>query len=150
MSSKNGNTRKDELLGEPHGTAAGRLRKHLLFKYVTLAGHAICHRCSGPIETAEDLSVEHTTPWQSADDPRAVFFDLDTIAFSHLRCNCDAGDRSRFVSANTGKTHCLKGHPFDAANTRVRKSALPGSGTFRECIACNRERLRRTSAERLR
>lgn len=49
------NRRKDELLGEPHGTAAGRLRKLLLFKYVRLAGHDVCFRCSKKIESPREL-----------------------------------------------------------------------------------------------
>lgn len=89
--SVNGNQKKDALLGEPHGTAANRLRKMLLFKYVVLAGHGNCHRCGRPIESVEKLSVEHKTAWQSAPDPRSVFFDIDDIAFSHLTCNVVAG-----------------------------------------------------------
>ena len=84
------NRRKDELLGCPHGTASARLRKQLLFKYVQLAGHDGCYRCGRAIERVEDFSIEHTVAWQSAADPKAVFFNLETIAFSHLKCNVDA------------------------------------------------------------
>lgn len=84
------NRKKDELLGEPHGTATGRLRKALLFKYVKLAGHDICYRCKRKIEVVADFSVEHTVAWQAAPDPKAAFMALDDIAFSHLRCNSGA------------------------------------------------------------
>ena len=90
MSKSSGNARKDELLGEPHGTAANRLRKSLLFKYVQLAGHDVCFRCGRKIETVRELSIEHTIEWQRADKPAEAFFHLDKIAFSHLSCNSGA------------------------------------------------------------
>lgn len=37
-------------------------------------------------------------------------------------------------SINAAKTHCLRGHPFDAENTGVQK------GKYRTCRTCNRER----------
>lgn len=39
---------------------------------------------------------------------------------------------------NTKKTHCLRGHPFDEANTFLRKDG-EGRGR-RECITCRRMR----------
>jgi hypothetical protein len=124
------NLRKDVLLGEPHGTANSRLRKLLLFKYVQLAGHDTCYRCGQKIERVDDFSVEHTHSWQSADDPRAVFFDLDRIAFSHLKCNVAAGARGTIV-----KQACSRGHAFDAANTYYHNGE-------RECRICSRDRMR--------
>lgn len=41
----------------------------------------------------------------------------------------DAANKSRLVFHNSLKTHCLRGHPFDAANTHRR-------GTERRCRAC--------------
>lgn len=86
---------KDRLLGEPHGTASAKLRKALLFKYVVKAGDDSCHRCGKRIESVGDLSIEHRSSWQRADDPRRVFFDLDGIAFSHLKCNVNTADGYR-------------------------------------------------------
>jgi hypothetical protein len=133
------NKRKDELLREPHGTAEAKLRKALLFKYVQLAGHDICYRCSRKIENVRDFSIEHKSAWQSAMDPRSAFFDLTNIAFSHLSCN--SGSRTIFASANAEKTHCPQGHPFDGQNVshRVRRDGYDR----RECKACHRERMRR-------
>ena len=87
------NKRKDLLLGEPHGTASGKLRKMLLFKYVQLAGHDVCYRCSRKIESVSDISIEHKTSWQLAAAPRSAFFNLGDIVFSHLRCNVEASNR---------------------------------------------------------
>jgi hypothetical protein len=71
------NGRKDALLGMPHGTACNKLRKTLLFMYVTAAGHGYCFRCSKRIERVEHLSIEHKAPWLSSVNPRVAFFDLD-------------------------------------------------------------------------
>ncbi len=40
------------------------------------------------------------------------------------------------AAINSRKTHCLRGHPFDAENTQIRRD---GS---RECRICNRDRAR--------
>lgn len=79
------NSAKAKTLGMPHGTAAHRLRKSIMFKYVTMAGDNYCFKCGSEIESVDDLSIEHKIPWEgvSAD----LFFDLDNVAFSHTRCN---------------------------------------------------------------
>ena len=68
-----------------YGTAANRLRKSLLFKYVKLADHHICYRCGKEMESADEISIDHKKMWLY-EDP-ALFWDLDNIAFSHMRCN---------------------------------------------------------------
>lgn len=40
------------------------------------------------------------------------------------------------------KTHCVRGHPFDAANTRLEA----GPKQYRRCLTCERERGQRRSA----
>lgn len=91
MSKKN--ELKDRLLGMPHGTAANRLRKMVLFSVLRQFGLNICFRCNRAIDTERDLSLEHKTPWQSAPDPVAMFFEIANIAYSHLSCNSGAGVR---------------------------------------------------------
>lgn len=78
-----------------HSTAAHKLRKSVMFDMVVRLGRDCCFRCGDKIETASELSIEHKTPWESADDPRETFFDLDNIAFSHLKCNSLAINRYR-------------------------------------------------------
>lgn len=90
---KNKNKLKATLLGMPHGTAAGRLRKMLLFKCVQELGKNICFRCGEVIEDERTLSIEHITSWQLSETPKETFFDLDNIAFSHLKCNVGAAPR---------------------------------------------------------
>lgn len=49
-----------------------------------------CHQCGNEIESENELSVEHKEPWLDSDNPTDKFFDLDNIAFSHLKCNVAA------------------------------------------------------------
>ena len=82
------NKKKTAFLGMSHGTAQNRLRKMILFKLVREAGLSLCFRCKEQIETIENFSIEHKTPWLGVDVE--LFWDLDNIAFSHLSCNCGA------------------------------------------------------------
>ena len=87
------NQKRNRLLGEPFGTASSRLRKMILFSIVVRISENICYRCRGTIENIDEFSIEHTIPWQSSKTPRETFFDLDSIAFSHLGCNSSAALR---------------------------------------------------------
>jgi hypothetical protein len=77
--------RKSAFLGMPHGTASNRLRKLVLFNTLQRHGENVCFKCSTPIETADELSIEHKLPWEGVSVD--LFWSLDNIAFSHLRCN---------------------------------------------------------------
>lgn len=83
----NSNKKKDEQLGMNAGTAYHRLRKSLLFSLVKECGRDWCYQCGERIENEKDLSVEHMVPWLDSEDPVKLFFDLDNISFSHLKCN---------------------------------------------------------------
>lgn len=85
MNSNNDN--KNKLLGEPYGTASNKLRKAILFQLLQETGKDTCFQCGNKIENITDLSIEHKAPWMSAKNPVEAFFDLDNIAFSHLKCN---------------------------------------------------------------
>lgn len=89
----NGNRKKTEQLGMPHGTATGRLKKNLMFQMMHKLGLNNCYQCGKSIDTSGELSVEHKIPWLDSEDPVGLFFDLDNIAFSHLSCNVAAGTR---------------------------------------------------------
>lgn len=83
--SKNSNKNKDLTLGMPHGTAAHRLRKNVMFHLLKKHGENVCFKCSKIIDKVSDLSLDHKKPWEgvSAD----LFWDLENIAFSHMFCN---------------------------------------------------------------
>jgi hypothetical protein len=76
---------KHEKLGMNPSTAAHRLRVDLLFEFAIKAGH-VCYKCEKPL-TRDTFSIEHKEPWQKAADPKAAFFDLQNIAYSHMACN---------------------------------------------------------------
>ncbi len=82
---KDSSTRKKAFLGMPHGTATARLRKSILFHLIQKLSENICFKCSEKIEKVEDLSIEHKLPWEGVSVE--LFWSLDNIAFSHLRCN---------------------------------------------------------------
>lgn len=142
-------SQKNDLLGMPHGTAGSRLRKLILFDFARKLGVDQCFRCGQRIEDVDDLSVEHKEPWQSAPDPKAAFFDLGNIAFSHLRCNSAEGNR-----ANRAKEQCPQGHPYFGDNLIIESRG--GGKTQRACRECRRRSSRayyrahpRSSADRV-
>jgi hypothetical protein len=82
------NARKQRVvaqLGMPPGTAAGRLRKIILFHLLCRLEENICFKCAKEIVTVDELSIEHKEPWEGRS--AELFWDLNNIAFSHLRCN---------------------------------------------------------------
>lgn len=72
-------------LGMPFATANSRLRKSILFMLLQKYEENKCYVCKQVIVSKDDLSIEHKLPWEDV-DPK-LFWDLDNIAFSHIRCN---------------------------------------------------------------
>lgn len=81
--------KKADQLGMNPSTAQNRLTKDILFSLVVETGKNMCHQCGGEI-TRDNFSIEHKKPWLDSDNPVGLFFGLDNIAFSHLKCNVDA------------------------------------------------------------
>lgn len=81
----NTNAEKSAQLGMPHGTAANRLRKIIMFSLLVRLHENLCFRCGREIEKADDLSVEHKEPWLHVSSD--LYWDLENIAFSHGKCN---------------------------------------------------------------
>ena len=104
--SEKSNKKKDMLLGMPHGTANGQLKKSLIFKLAGMVQLLTCHKCGKLIEKQEDLSIEHKNAWQQASNPKEAFFDLENIAFSHLSCNISSGCRPNRIINPEGKRWC--------------------------------------------
>lgn len=94
--------RKKSQLGMNPSTASARLVKDILWKFIRQSGEDTCYKCNKPM-TRETFSIEHKTPWLNSEDPQGLFFDLDNISFSHLRCNVDSR-RSRTSEAQCGTT----------------------------------------------
>lgn len=81
------NQKKKQQLGMAFGTATGRLRKMILFQLVCETKKGTCFRCDKKIKNIDNLSIEHKIPWLDSESPVKLSFDLDNIAFSHLKCN---------------------------------------------------------------
>ena len=130
-------------LGMPHGTAANKLRKNVLFHLLSRLNENVCFKCEGAIETVDELSIEHVKPWEgcSAD----LFWDMSNIAFSHISCNLPhayRGGTPKRIIAPDGMSWC-SGHkkflPVEAFyKTKARWTGLQVN--CKECHDSNRGR----------
>lgn len=89
--------KKAKQLGMNPATASNRLKKMLLFSFAQKLDMSVCHQCGEKIENIDNFSVEHKKAWLDTDDPKLLYFDLDNIAFSHLRCNVSARRTPKLV-----------------------------------------------------
>ena len=112
------NIKKEEKLGMKLGTASNRLKKTLLYTLADKCGLLNCYRCGKRIESAKSLSIEHKESWFLSDNPVEKFFDLENIAFSHLKCN------SSSVKRHTGlKKHGISGYDHHGCRCEICKQA---------------------------
>ena len=129
------NENKNRTLGMPHGTAANRLRKNILFHLLKKHGENCCFKCNEASEVVEDLSIEHKKPWEGIS--AELFWDLENIAFSHLHCN--RPNRP----ANNGGWNKIEA-PEGTAWCGVKKHFVPivlfTAGAKGECSNCKSER----------
>ena len=115
-----GNKKKAETLGMPHGTAVHRLRKSLLYKYVKMAGENYCFKCGAEIESVDDISIEHKEPWEGVS--AELFFDLDNVAFSHLKCNVGSRRNSGRVKFEHGTRNSYEAYGCRCDECKEEKS----------------------------
>ncbi|MBV9926371.1 MAG: hypothetical protein JOZ96_15235 [Acidobacteria bacterium] len=85
----------------------------ILFNLLRRHGENVCFKCTRLIETADELSIEHKEPWEGVSVE--LFWDLENISFSHLRCN---------------RTHRRKGGRAD-----TKKVGPDGTAWCRNCKA---------------
>lgn len=83
--------KKQEQLGMNPSTASHKLVKDLLFYFIQ-QNNIKCHQCGNEM-TREDFSIEHIIPWLDSEDPVGLYFNIDNIGFSHLKCNIGAARR---------------------------------------------------------
>lgn len=102
------NTRKSAFLGMPYGTASNKLRKMVLFDLLCQMKHNCCFKCKKEIENVDQLSMEHMRPWEGRS--KELFWDLNNISFSHLRCNKPHKYPSRVIQDD--KIQCNKCKEF--------------------------------------
>lgn len=87
-------------LGMNPSTASGRLVKDLLWSLIQQTGQCTCCKC-GTQMSRETFSIEHVIPWLDSEDPLGLYFDLDNISYSHLRCNVTDRRDNRLVLHGT-------------------------------------------------
>jgi hypothetical protein len=111
---RDSNARKSAFLGIPHGTAIHRLRKMILFGLLQKHGENVCFKCLEKIDDIKELSIEHKQPWEGISIE--LFWSLDNIAFSHLRCNRPhryvSGGPSKRKVGPEGTAWCVKCQAF--------------------------------------
>lgn len=138
--------REDEIkseLGVSIGTAANRLRKMIMFDMARKLDMLDCFKCGKPIETPEEFSIEHMIPWLH-NDPN-LFWDLDNIAFSHLKCHVAHTNRGgiyRRIIPPDGQGWCSICNEFkDKSEFRSNKTFW--NGISRWCKSCEKDKRKR-------
>jgi 5-methylcytosine-specific restriction endonuclease McrA len=136
------NQRKVDQLGMPFGTAMNRLRKRVLFHLLLRLGETKCFHCGKGIKSETELSLEHKIAWLG--NNTSLFWDLDNIAFSHLRCNVGAGNRSKPRGGGQNKkigaygtAWCAK-HKMFLLRERFAKNRRNWNGLESYCRDCRR------------
>lgn len=114
----NSNKRKSEFLGMPHGTAANKLKKNILFSLLVHIDMHHCYVCGDEIGSADDLSIEHIEPWLDRENGVELFWDLENIAFSHKTCN-------RPHTKRNGKSYIAEEAPEGTAWCSKHQDYLP-------------------------
>lgn len=77
------NIKIKEQLGISSGAANYKLHKDIIWYLIEDKN---CYRCKLPM-TRETFSIEHKINWLNSENPKDLFFDLNNITFSHLKCN---------------------------------------------------------------
>jgi len=128
------------LLGMSHGAAASRLRKMVLFRQLTKYGDNVCVRCEKKIEDINELSIEHIKPWEGRS--AELFWDLDNIAFSHMKCNMVHFHNHNNVSKRkvgpNGTSWCRKHKQF-LPLSNFSKHKQTWNGIRKDCRECQKK-----------
>lgn len=122
MGTNKANAVKSAQLGMSFGAACHRLRKLVMFDLLVRHEENICYRCAEPIQTPDELSIEHKEAWQ--DVSVNLFWDIQNIAFSHLTCNVAAGRKVGKWEPGR-EPHNKKSGPAGTAWCSGHKSFLP-------------------------
>jgi hypothetical protein len=129
-------------LGMSIGAASHRLRKNILFSLLKKVHEDVCFVCGQKIETVEELSIEHKLPWEGRS--AELFWDLNNIAFSHLKCNRqhehNSGGENKKIGP-PGTNWCFRHKQFlPTDNFVVNKTRFSGFHNLcKECQHYNRE-----------
>lgn len=119
-------------LGMSHGAAAGKLRKNILFHLLVRLQENICFKCGLLISSSNELSIEHKQSWEGVS--AELFWNLDNIAFSHLRCNRPDRIPHRIRTVE-GDGWCSRCRTFKSRNEFYANSSTL-NGLMTECKSC--------------
>ncbi len=81
--------KKSAQLGMSFHAASRKLWNMVIFDLAQKAGFDVCFHCGEKIKFGQ-LSLEHKIAWQDTATPTELFWDMNNISFSHLRCNLRA------------------------------------------------------------
>lgn len=144
-------SRKSEFLGMPHGTAANRLRKQIMFQLLKRLGENVCFKCAQEIVSADDLSIEHKQPWEGVSVE--LFWSMENIAFSHRGCNLPhvyrGGGVSKRKNGAAGTAWCVGCQEFLSV-TKFSRNRSRWNGLQNHCDDCLRAIRLRHAEERKR
>ena len=102
---------KSQLGGLAPSTARSRLDRTIMLAMAKKLEQDYCFRCSKQIRTIDEFSVEHKIEWLHSENPVELYFDLDNIAFSHIKCNTGARRYTNSIPHNKGNiTHGVSGY----------------------------------------
>jgi len=76
-----------EILGQSLQKSHIQIRKLMLFHCMQKCGMDTCFQCGEKITDINTLSIEHKIAWMGSENPKEMFWDVNNLAFSHLRCN---------------------------------------------------------------
>lgn len=135
------NQRKSDILGMPFGTACNKLRRMVMFSLLVRYRENVCFKCGKLILKADDLSLEHEA-WQSAG--ASLFWDLDNITFSHVRCNLPTGIvRREIVDGTLWCSSCKSLHPIALFHKETRQR----TGYALLCKKCSNAKRKKVKAQ---
>ncbi len=136
----NSNNNKNKFLGIPYGTACYKLRKMIMFDLVKQLNKNFCYRCKERIEHMKDFSIDHKKCWLGVN--KELFWDLNNIAFSHLRCNISHGSRDRKYNGNKDEAWCYGCHRF-LIKDKFSNNSTRWNKVDCECKSCKSIRVKK-------
>lgn len=141
------NEKKSATLGMPHGTAAHKLRKIIMFSLLCRLKENLCFKCGLSIDKVEDLSVEHKKPWEGIS--AELFWSLENIAFSHIGCNRPHRIPGPRIPVPDGMAWCSRCQAPRAIE-EFFKHSVQSDGLDAYCKKCRKEKdTRQNHAKRI-
>jgi hypothetical protein len=131
-------TQYQTMLGMPVPTATAKLKKNLMYHLADKLNMLNCLKCKQHIESSEELSIDHIKPWRLVS--AELFWDLENLAFSHLKCNVRdrrITSKSRRVYSPTGTTWCSSCKEYLEFKSFSKCSSRP-SGFNDNCKLCRK------------